>query len=285
MRVRLPFLALCATLALPAAALGQNREHQQMFADLRMLQEQVQQLRLAINTLADTVKTVTAKQDEQSAATRKAFADQKLLTDAITDSIRILREKGDDTNVRISTLAHELETMRQATQNLQQSVVQALATVAAGAPPATGDPAAAPTGGGTTPPVTPPSSVQSPQTLYDNAWSDYVSARYELAIQGFQAYLRSFPTSPDAYKAQFNIGESYYNMPGGRYRDAAQAYTQVIETYKNTPWVPDAYYKRGSAYLEQGLKEQARADFQTVLKNFADSTVAPLAKAKLDGIK
>ena len=127
--------------------------------------------------------------------------------------------------------------------------------------------------------------MQSPQTLYDNAWSDYVSARYELAIQGFQAYLRSFPTSPDAYKAQFNIGESYYNMPGGRYRDAAQAYTQVIETYKNTPWVPDAYYKRGSAYLEQGLKEQARADFQMVLKNFADSTVAPLAKAKLDGIK
>ena len=50
-------------LALPASALGQNREHQQMFADLRMLQEQVQQLRLAINTLADTVKAVTAKQN------------------------------------------------------------------------------------------------------------------------------------------------------------------------------------------------------------------------------
>lgn len=286
MRARLPVLAVFATLALPAAALGQNREHQQMFADLRMLQEQMQQLRLAINTLAESVKAATMKQDDQAAATRKAFADQKLLTDAITDSIRILREKGDDTNVRISTLAHELETMRQATQNLQQSVVQVLAAVATAVPATT--PAATPTppiAGGAPQPAVPPPSVQSPQTLYDNAWSDYVSARYELAIQGFQAYLRSFPTSPDAYKAQFNIGESYYNMPGGRYRDAAQAYTQVIETYKNTPWVPDAYYKRGSAYLEQGLKEQARADFQTVVKTYSDSTVAPLAKAKLDGIK
>ena len=126
--------------------------------------------------------------------------------------------------------------------------------------------------------------VQSPKVLYDNAYSDYISGRYDLAVQGFQAYLRSFPTSPDAYMAQFNIGECYAYMPG-RQRDAVQAYTQVIENYKGSPWVPDAYYKRGSAYLEQGMKEQARADFQVVLKTYPDSTVAPLAKSKLDGIK
>lgn len=283
MRATLPTLTLALVLAAPSAGWAQNREHQQMFADLRMLQEQVQQLRLALNTLAESVKAVSATQAEQANATRKAFADQKLLTDAITDSIRILREKGDDTNVRISTLAHEVEAMRQAMQALQTSVVQAVAAAAppAGAPPAAGDPAAAAATGAAAPVNA--AALQSPKVLYDNAYSDYAATRYDLAVQGFQAYLRTFPNSPDAYMAQFNIGESYYAL--GRYREAAQAYREMIDNYKTAPWVADAYYKRGLSYRELGMKDQAREDFQYVIKNFPDNTLAPLAKAALDSIK
>jgi TolA-binding protein len=283
MRYPLPVLALACVLATPAAALAQNKVDQQMFAEMRMLQEQVQQLRLAVNSLAESVKVVNTRQDEQAGATRKAFADQKVLTDAITDSIRILREKGDDTNVRIATLTHELESMRQSMQALQTSVIQAMANVAAAqATPAAGaDPAAA-GGTPTTPPVAPP-PMQSPQVLYDNAWSDYMAARYDLAITGFQAYLRSFPSNPDAYRAQFNIGESHYNA--GRYREAAQAYTEVITNFKKSLWEDSAYYKRALAYEQQGMKDQAKADFQYVIKNFPDSTFAPLSKTALDRIK
>lgn len=284
MRATLPTLTLALLLTVPSAGFAQNREHQQMFADLRMLQEQVQQLRLALNSLAESVKAVNAKQDEQANATRRAFADQKLLTDAVTDSIRILREKGDDTNVRISTLAHEVEAMRQAMQALQSSVVQAVAASAAapqpGAPPA-GDPGAA-AAGQTAPPVN-VAALQSPKVLYEHAYSDYASAHYDVAIQGFQAYLRTFPNSPDAYMAQFQIGESYYAM--GRYSEAAQAYREMIDNYKTAPWLPDAYYKRGLSYRELGNKDQARADFQYVIKTFPDNTLAPLAKAALDSIK
>ena len=281
MRATLPALTLALILAVPAAGFAQNREHQQMFADLRMLQEQVQQLRLALNTLAESVKAVNAKQDEQANATRRSFADQKLLTDAITDSIRILREKGDDTNVRISTLAHEVEAMRQAMQALQSSVVQA---VAAAQPQPTTPPGGDPTAAAAQP--TPPvniAAIQSPKVLYEHAYSDYASAQYVVAIEGFQAYLRTFPNSPDAYMAQFNIGESYYNL--GRYTEAAQAYREVIDNYKTAQWVPDAYYKRGLSYRQLGMKDQARADFQYVIKTFPDNTLAPLAKAALDSIK
>jgi tol-pal system protein YbgF len=282
MRVTLPTLTLALLFAVPTASFAQNKVDQQMFAELRMLQEQVQQLRLAVNTLADSVKAVNAKQDEQANATRKAFADSKLLTDAITDSIRILREKGDDTNVRISTVSRDLEAMRQSMQALQTSVVQAMA---AATPPTgaatTSDPGApTPTGAA---PVTAPPIGQSPKMYYENAYSDYAATRYDLAIQGFQAYLRTFPTSPDAYQAQFQIGESYYAL--GKYPQAVQAYREMIETYKNSPWTADAYYKRGLAYLELGNKDLAKADFEYVIKNFADSTLAPLAKAKRDGIK
>ena len=56
MRVTLLILTLSLLLAAPAAGLAQNKVDQQMFAELRMLQEQVQQLRLAVNALADSVK-------------------------------------------------------------------------------------------------------------------------------------------------------------------------------------------------------------------------------------
>jgi TolA-binding protein len=282
MRRILTVTTLALALAVPAAAHAQNREHQQMFADLRMLQEQVQQLRLAVNTLAEAVKTVNTKQDDQATATSRAFAGQKLLIDQMTDSIRILREKGDDTNVRLSTLSHELETMRQSMQSLQQSIVQALAAVNA-----------QPAGGGTTPvepnaaggpPVnTPPAIGQSPQALYDAAWSEYMSSHWDVAISGFQAYLRSFPTSPDAYKAQFNIGEAY--KYANRLREAVQAYTAVITNYKGNPWEDQAYYARALANEQQGNKEQARADLQYIIKNFPDSNYVPLSKSALERIK
>ncbi|TAK15748.1 MAG: tetratricopeptide repeat protein [Acidobacteria bacterium] len=285
MRRILTAATLTLTLFVPRPAHAQNREHQQMFADLRMLQEQVQQLRLAVNTLAETVKTVNTKQDDQANAIRKSFADQKVLTDQLTDSIRILREKGDDTNVRMSTLSHELETLRQSLQSLQNAVVQALAALSAqtpqtAAPPAGGDPAAQPP---PTAPAGPPATTQSPQVLYENAWSDYMSSNWNLAITGFQAYLRTFPTSPDAYKAQFNIGEAY--KYSNRHREAVQAYTAVITNYKGCPWEDQAYYARGLAYEQLAMKDQARADFQYVIKTFPDSNYVPLSKSALERIK
>ena len=283
MRATLPILTLALVLAAPAPGFGQNRVDQQMFAELRMLQEQVQQLRLAVSTLAESVKTIIAREDDQANATRKAFADQKLLTDAITDSIRILREKGDDTNVRISTVANQLEAVRQSMQALQTSVAQALAAAAAqaaGAPPAIDPATGAPVA--QAPPVN-PATVQSPKVLYDNAYGDYAATHYDLAIQGFKAYLLTFPNSPEAFQAQFYVGESYYAK--GLYREAVQAYREMIDNYKTAIWMPDAYYKRGLSYRELNMKDQARADFDYVIKTFPDSTMAPLAKAARDSIK
>ena len=62
-------------LATPAAAA--DKAHQQLMAEIRMLQEQQQQLQQMLGGLADTLKVVTTKLDEQTGANRKGFADQK----------------------------------------------------------------------------------------------------------------------------------------------------------------------------------------------------------------
>ena len=79
--------------ASPAAAA--DKAHQQLMAEIRMLQEQQQQLQQMMGALAETLKTVSTKIDDQTAANRKSFADQKLQIDTVADGVRVLREKAD----------------------------------------------------------------------------------------------------------------------------------------------------------------------------------------------
>ena len=97
-------------LAAPAAAA--NKEHQQMMAEIRMLQEQNLQLQQSIGTLVDALKIVTTKIDEQSETTRKTTADSRLLIEGLSGELRVVREKIDDTHVRLGSLAQEVDAMR-----------------------------------------------------------------------------------------------------------------------------------------------------------------------------
>ena len=88
----------------------------QMMADIRMLQEQTQQLQqqltAAIDQLSATLKTINGRVDDQAAATRKSFADQKLAVDQFGNDLRIVRERIDENTVRITSLSQEVEALR-----------------------------------------------------------------------------------------------------------------------------------------------------------------------------
>ena len=62
--------ALLASVSAPSPATAQNREHQQMTADVRMLQEQTQQLAItlaAVNqALAESLEAINARLDQAS---------------------------------------------------------------------------------------------------------------------------------------------------------------------------------------------------------------------------
>jgi tol-pal system protein YbgF len=258
--------------ASPAAAA--DKTHQQLMAEIRMLQEQQAQLQLLLHGLADTLKTMTAKIDEQSGATRKQFADQRLVVDNIAEGVRVLREKADDTNVRLSTMTQELESLRTA--------VQAIPTQPTAAPTASGDPVDP---NAPQPPVNanPAPVGVSPQKAYDAAFNDYTGGQYDLAIAGFEFYIKSIPTSPRADDAQLNIGNSYFAM--GNFRDALTALQKVISDYPQSDSVPQAYYKLGQSY--EGLKQVdlARRAYETLLKTFpSDISYAQLARQRLDSL-
>jgi len=61
-------LSLVAVSASPAAAA--DKAHQQLMAEIRMLQEQQQQLQQLVGGLAETLKVVTSKIDDQTGGNR-----------------------------------------------------------------------------------------------------------------------------------------------------------------------------------------------------------------------
>src|ERR1700737_2807588 len=98
-------LALALLCLSPAPAIAVDREHQQIEADIRMLQEQSQQLQQMLSGLGDALKQINTRIDDQTALERKAFADGKVQMDNISGDIRIVREKVDEPNVRLSSLS------------------------------------------------------------------------------------------------------------------------------------------------------------------------------------
>jgi tol-pal system protein YbgF len=281
---------ICAALSLVLAgstpALAADKAHQQLMAEIRMLQEQQQQLQQMLGGLADTLKVVTAKLDDQTGAARKAFADQKLLIDNVAEGVRVLREKADDTNVRLSTVSQELEAVRQAFASMTAPTVSMGppgTTPPTGAEPATGQPPGT-TGGVNAPP---PSGAPliSPQRMFDNAYSDYTAGQFEIAIQGFTAFIASFPKSDKADDAQLNIGNALYSMQPGKYREAVEAFQKVISNYPQSDSVPIAYYKMGLAYTELKQLDLARKAFESVIEKYPTAYEAILAKQRLDGLK
>jgi len=279
----LVLVAAAALMPVPAAA--QNREHQQLAADARMMQEQLQQLTISMaalsQALAESLRTLTERVDAVSQTMLKGFAEQKLLVDNLSNDVRVVRERSDESGVRIAALTDELEAMRQTVLALQQAAAaaaQAAAPVDPNAPPP--DPNATAPAPLPSPVPLPSTAGLSPQRMFDEARNDYFAARYAAAIAGFEGFIRSFPQHTFADDAYFLIGESNFNQ--NRWIEAIAAYNQVIQNYPGLNSVPDAYYKRGMAQDAAGDRAAARASWEAVITQAPDSAAARLARQGLD---
>jgi tol-pal system protein YbgF len=257
--------------AVPRAARADaSKEHQLLMAEIRMLQENQQQLRQVLDGVTETLKALNTRLDNDANRTQKSFADQRLIVEGVAETSRILREKADETTVRLSSMTQELQALRQAVSSMPP-------TTPAAAPPTTDAPAGDP--GAATAPATAATPNISPTQMWDKVYAVYTAGQFELAVEGFQSYIRTFPTSPQADDAQLYIGHSLYSA--GKYSDAVTALQKVITNYPQSDSVPAAYYKLGLSYEALKQIEQAKRAYETVIKNYNLSNEATLAKQAL----
>ncbi|HYM21587.1 MAG TPA: tetratricopeptide repeat protein [Vicinamibacterales bacterium] len=264
--VGLGILALILATTTPADAA--NKEHQQLMADLRMLQEQSQLLQNLIGQITDAVKATNTRIDQAIEANRKGLADQKLIIDNLSNDTRVVREKLDDNNVRIGQLTTEVTALRQA---LQQSGARSTATAADSSGAALPGAQAVPSLG------------DSPNALWDGAYADYTAGNYDLAILGFNSYIKSFPKSEKADDAQVYICRA--QLQKGDNQLAVDACDVAIRTYPAGDSLPDAYYYKGLALKNLKNLSGARDAWEELVRRFPDGNDATLARQGLENLR
>jgi len=136
-------------------------------------------------------------------------------------------------------------------------------------------------------PETPPAAAVEPKTketeLYDKSIARYRDGKYEEAVEGFKAFLKTFPKSERADNAHFWIGESYMALK--QYEQAILAYQEVIKNYPKGNKVPSALLRQAFAFLELKDQTSAKLLLNRVVKNHPTSSEAKIAQKKLETLK
>ena len=270
-------LALAYVGLSPAHPAAADREHQQLMADLRMLQEQTQQLQALMNDLGEALRAVSSRIDEQTSLERKAFADGKVQMDSMSGDIRVVREKVDETNVRLgddhagdridppgdsrarSDAAGAREHRRNGRRHSRDRSNNRR-DAAAGR-----------------------RSRRSASASVRRRMGRLHRRQLLARDPGFRHYLRSFPKSTRAHEAQLYIGEALAWEK--KDMEAVVVYDRVISSYPGSGSIPMAYYKRGRALENLGENARARESYETLIKQFPDAAETGLAKQRIDRLK
>ncbi|MBI5804720.1 tol-pal system protein YbgF [candidate division TA06 bacterium] len=119
----------------------------------------------------------------------------------------------------------------------------------------------------------------NPKKLYDASYLDITKGNYDLALAGFNEFIKRFPKHDLADNAQYWIGEGYYAQK--KYEPALTEFEKVVGNYPGKDKEPAALYKMGLCLQEMGDKAKARQYWQLLVKKYPKSPEAALAKDKL----
>jgi tol-pal system protein YbgF len=121
--------------------------------------------------------------------------------------------------------------------------------------------------------------------MFDSAYDDFTSNRYDTAVKGFELFIQTFPRLPQAAQAQFNIGASYYNM-GNHWNEARDAFLLVTTQYpQDTDANAQAWFKLGQTYEQLKQLDTAKKAYETVVQKYSSSFQATQASQALDRMK
>ncbi len=159
----------------------------------------------------------------------------------------------------------------------------------------TGDPATAGGPGIAGPRPTDPAPLGGAPTAasteirdYENSFRLYRAGDYRRAIDRFEAFLQTHPSSDYADNALFWMGECYFKL--GDYERAVLVFEDAVKRYPEGNKVPDALYRQGRALLEIGARSQqaaayipaARQVFERIVKDYPDSERVLEAQRELE---
>lgn len=132
-------------------------------------------------------------------------------------------------------------------------------------------------------PIIPNVPAITPTSAFNLSYNDYLNGKYDLAVSGFQRFVKDFPGTSLTPNAHYWLGESYYQQKD--YARAMQAFEYVSTEFPGNEKVPAALYKLGLAAAETGDVVKSKKNLKRVIEEFPTSDEAKLAKNKLADIR
>ena len=133
------------------------------------------------------------------------------------------------------------------------------------------------------PPLMPGVPTITPTSAFNLAYNDYLNGKYDLAVTGFQRFVKDFPGTSLTPNAYYWLGESAYQQKD--YVRAMQSFEYLAAEYPGNEKVPAALFKSGLAAGETGDLAKSKKNLKRVIEEFPTSDEAKLAKNKLAEIR
>jgi tol-pal system protein YbgF len=266
----------CLAAALAAAGCVSPQDIEALQSQLSDIQRQMLQLQRQAPSKQE-VEDLGTSVGQQMGSLLKTEADMQVKLQELSSQIDELQAKLEDTNYRLAQLSQQIATTN---QELKAFRSQPPAPAPAPADPATGqngEPGAPPAQQPQQP--SRPGPAADPQSLYNAAYNDYLRGKYDLALQGFEEYLKNFPGTDLADNATYWIGECYYRQR--RYRQAVDQFEAVLSRYPRSDKSAGALLKKGYALIELGDRSQGVTQLRQVLRQYPTSDEANLARQRL----
>ena len=132
-------------------------------------------------------------------------------------------------------------------------------------------------------PMMPGVPTITPTSAFNLAYNDYLNGKYDLAVAGFQRFVKDFPGTSLTPNAYYWLGESSYQQKD--YVRAMQSFEYLSMEYPGNEKVPAALFKSGLAAGETGDLAKSKKNLKRVIEEFPTSDEAKLAKNKLAEIR
>ena len=119
--------------------------------------------------------------------------------------------------------------------------------------------------------------------VYEQAQNQRRIGNYQGAIGAFQGFITRFPKSTLAPRAQYWIGDSYFNLRD--FKNAIASQQKLIAAYPDSSSVPDALLNMASSQLEAGDTAAARKTMDGLIARYPASEAAEKARRRLANLR
>lgn len=268
--------ALAAVLTVPFAG------HAQLFGGDDTARKQIAEQQKRIDEL---------KQQHLDLAARAARLEESLKSQPVLDlatQLEVLRQEIKNLRGQIEVLSNNIDgtakRQRDMYVDLDTRLRRLEQPVAPASPASPAAPAAAaPVAPGAAPAQGAAGTPADEGRAYEAAQNQRRNGNYQGTISAFQAFLAQYPKSTLAPRAQYWIGDSYFNLRD--FKNAIASQNTLIKNYPESSSVPDALLNIASSQMEMGDSAAAKKTMDGLIARYPASEAAEKARRRLATLK